>query len=72
MQPLIETLKEIGGRHGKTASQAALNWVICKGAIAIPGARDPVQARENAGATGWRLSGDEIAALDESARRFAR
>jgi aryl-alcohol dehydrogenase-like predicted oxidoreductase len=72
MQLLIETLKDVGGKRGKSVSQVAINWVICKGAIAIPGAKDPVQARENAGAMGWRLTGDEIAILDEGARRIMR
>ena len=72
MRPLVETLRDVGGRHGKSASQAAINWVICKGAIAIPGARDPAQARENAGSAGWRLTADEVAALDEAAARLER
>ena len=36
VQPLIELLKKIGEMHGKSLSQVALNWVICKGAVAIP------------------------------------
>ena len=46
----------------------ALNWVICKGAIPIPGAKNEPQAVQNAGALGWRLSADEVARLDRSSK----
>ncbi len=64
MQPLIETLRAIGARHDRSPCQVALNWVICKGAVPIPGAKDPRQASENAGAMGWRLTPDEVMELD--------
>ena len=65
IQPLIALLREIGQAHGgKTPSQVALNWVICKGALPIPGAKNVRQAQENAGALGWQLSESEMAALD--------
>jgi aryl-alcohol dehydrogenase-like predicted oxidoreductase len=65
IQPLITLLREIGQAHGgKTPSQVALNWVMCKGALPIPGAKNVRQAQENAGALGWYLSGNEILALD--------
>ncbi len=64
-QPLIALLREIGYAHGgKSPSQVALNWVICKGAVPIPGAKNARQAQENAGALGWQLTDAEIAALD--------
>jgi len=53
----------------KTRAEVALNWVICKGAIPIPGAKTGNQAMLNAGALGWRLSDDEIAELDEMSDR---
>jgi aryl-alcohol dehydrogenase-like predicted oxidoreductase len=64
--PLLALLRDIAGRRGKTPSQVALNWVICKGALPIPGAKNARQAEENAGALGWRLSEDEVAALDKT------
>ncbi len=61
-------LGEIGDSHGgKTPSQVALNWVICKGALPIPGTRSAQHVRENAGAMGWRLSAEEVAALEAAA-----
>jgi aryl-alcohol dehydrogenase-like predicted oxidoreductase len=65
-QPLIQLLKEIGTEHGKTPVQVALNWTICKGTVPIPGAKNAKQAAENLGAMGWRLSPEEVLALDEA------
>ncbi|RME45393.1 MAG: aldo/keto reductase [Caldilineae bacterium] len=67
LQSLIGLMREIGAGHGgKTPAQVALNWVICKGAVPIPGAKNARQAEENAGALGWRLSADEVDALDKA------
>ena len=63
-QPLINLLKEIGAGHEKTPAQVALNWTICKGTVPIPGAKNAKQAAENLGAMGWRLTPEEVAALD--------
>jgi aryl-alcohol dehydrogenase-like predicted oxidoreductase len=65
LPPVIKLLQEIGQNHGgKTVSQVSLNWLICKGALPIPGAKNPQQAEVNAGGAGWHLTEDEIAALD--------
>jgi aryl-alcohol dehydrogenase-like predicted oxidoreductase len=64
--PLLKRMTEIGQDHGgKSNTQVALNWVICKGALPIPGAKNATQARENAGGLGWKLTDDEVAKLDE-------
>ena len=66
IQPLIQRMREIGQAHnGKTPAQVALNWLICKGTVPIPGAKNANQAQENAGALGWRLTKDEVAILDD-------
>jgi aryl-alcohol dehydrogenase-like predicted oxidoreductase len=69
LQPLRSVLRHIGEARGKTPSQAAINWLPCKGALPIPGAKDPAQARENAGAMGWRLTPEELAELEKAAPR---
>ena len=57
-------LEVIARRRGRTPAQVALNWVICKGAVPIPGARTKAQAVENCGAAGWRLLPEDVQALD--------
>jgi aryl-alcohol dehydrogenase-like predicted oxidoreductase len=70
LQPLISLVRDTGARRGgKSPAQVALNWLICKGAIPIPGAKDARQAQDNAGALGWRLTADDVAALDAASER---
>jgi aryl-alcohol dehydrogenase-like predicted oxidoreductase len=69
----IGLMREIGQGHGdKLPGQVALNWVICKGALPIPGAKTATQAIQNAGAAGWRLSPQEVQALDEASDKLPR
>ncbi|MBN2007222.1 MAG: aldo/keto reductase [Anaerolineae bacterium] len=71
VQPLLAQMRAIGETHGgKTPAQVALNWTICKGAVPIPGAKNARQAESNAGALGWRLAADEVAALDEASAKI--
>jgi len=66
IEPLLKLMTEIGQDHGgKLNTQVALNWVICKGALPIPGAKNPKQAQENAGGLGWKLTDEEVMRLDE-------
>lgn len=67
LPPVTKLLQEIGLNHGdKTPSQVALNWLICKGALPIPGAKNVRQAELNAGGAGWRLTDEEVSKLDEA------
>jgi aryl-alcohol dehydrogenase-like predicted oxidoreductase len=67
MQPLIKLLTEIGQDWGgKSTAQVALNWCICKGTLPIPGAKNVRQAQMNAGAAGWRLTLEQVKALDDA------
>jgi aryl-alcohol dehydrogenase-like predicted oxidoreductase len=62
---VVAELRRIGdAAGGRTASQVALNWLIAKGAVPIPGAKNRAQATENAGAIGWQMAADDLAALD--------
>jgi aryl-alcohol dehydrogenase-like predicted oxidoreductase len=65
---VVAELRSIGEKYGgKLPSQVALNWVIAKGAVPIPGAKSRQQAEENAGALGWRIDDDDMARLDQAA-----
>jgi len=67
LPPVLKLLQEIGLNHGdKTVSQVSLNWLICKGTLPIPGAKNLKQAELNAGGAGWKLTDDEVAQLDEA------
>jgi aryl-alcohol dehydrogenase-like predicted oxidoreductase len=65
---VVAELRRIGEANGdKTPGQVALNWIIAKGAVPIPGAKNREQALQNAGAMGWEMSADDVAALDAAA-----
>jgi len=64
---LIEVLWEVAERNDKTPAQVSLNWVICKGAIPIPGASSVAQVEDNMGALGWRLPSEDVDRLDAAA-----
>ena len=65
VQPLLRLMTEIGqDLGGKTSAQIALNWLICKGTLPIPGAKNARQAEMNAGSLGWRLTDEQVKLLD--------
>jgi aryl-alcohol dehydrogenase-like predicted oxidoreductase len=71
IQDLLGLMREIGQDHNQaTPAQVAINWVICQGAVPIPGVKNARQARENTAAMTWRLSENEIHALEEASQNF--
>jgi aryl-alcohol dehydrogenase-like predicted oxidoreductase len=71
IQPLLKIMTEIGqDQGGRSPSQVALNWVMAKGALPIPGAKNPEQAVENLGSLGWSLTDEQVAALDAISASF--
>jgi aryl-alcohol dehydrogenase-like predicted oxidoreductase len=66
---LLDLLRQLGEKYGKTPAQVALNWLMAQeGVIPIPGAKNARQAMENAGALGWRLDSEEVAQLEQASR----
>jgi aryl-alcohol dehydrogenase-like predicted oxidoreductase len=63
---LVEGLKEIAQRHGRTPAQLAIAWVLRRPEVtsAIVGARRPSQIRETAPAADWNLSKQDIAEIE--------
>ena len=64
---VVGVVRTIGEAHGRTPSQVALRWLIQKGAVPIPGAKNAGQAEQNAGALGWELNPTDMATLDAAA-----
>jgi aryl-alcohol dehydrogenase-like predicted oxidoreductase len=70
---LLKLMTEIGQDHGgKSNAQVALNWCICKGTLPIPGAKNAEQAQQNAGALGWKLTEEQVKALDEASEEVTK
>jgi aryl-alcohol dehydrogenase-like predicted oxidoreductase len=64
---LVELLKAIGARHGKSPGEVAVAWVLRHPAVtgAIVGARRPGQLRELLSASEWRLTSAEVDEIQE-------
>ena len=57
-------LEDIGARHGKTAAQVTLRWLIQQDHVgAIPRSSNPARQTENFDILDFTLSGDEMAAI---------
>lgn len=70
VSPLLAVMEKIAKKRSKTIAQVALNYIICKGAIPIPGARTQSQLQDNLGAMGWRLAKNEVSLLEKEADKL--
>merc|ERR1739841_103713 len=70
IQPLLTTMATIAKKRNKTITQIALNYIISKGAIPIPGCRTVKQLKDNLGAMGWRLTATEVKMLELEADKL--
>jgi diketogulonate reductase-like aldo/keto reductase len=60
-------LQEIAQRHGRTPRQVALNFLTRHPDVfAIPKTSHVERVRENAGAVGWDLTAEDVAAIDRA------
>lgn len=68
---LMRDIRVIADDHGATEAQVVIAWTLQQPGItfALCGARNPRQAKENAGAGRIRLSPDEIKRISEASRR---
>jgi aryl-alcohol dehydrogenase-like predicted oxidoreductase len=70
---LVEKLREIGNRHGRSPGKVAIAWALRNPAVtgAIVGARNARQANGVMRAGEMRLSDKEISEIEESAAEIA-
>ena len=63
---VVERLAAFCAERGRTMLELAFGWLLARPYVAsvIAGATAPEQVRQNAGALGWQLTADEIAAVD--------
>jgi aryl-alcohol dehydrogenase-like predicted oxidoreductase len=64
---LVEGLRKIAERHGRTVAQLAVSWVLRRPEVtaAIVGARRPGQIAETAPASDWNLSKEDIEEIEK-------
>ncbi|MCI0834644.1 MAG: aldo/keto reductase [Chloroflexi bacterium] len=70
LPPLIGLMRDIGSAHNATPSQVALNWLVARGTLPIPGVKSAEQASDNAAAMTWQLCSDEFERLGEATVGF--
>jgi diketogulonate reductase-like aldo/keto reductase len=62
-----ETLRAVAAECGKTPAQVALNWCVSRpNVIAIPKSNSVARTEENCGASGWRLTTEQLDRLDRA------
>ncbi|KWT82861.1 Oxidoreductase [Variovorax sp. WDL1] len=63
---MIDAMDQVAEETGRTLPQIALNWLLQRPTVAsvLIGARDEEQLRQNLGALGWQLTGEQVARLD--------
>jgi aryl-alcohol dehydrogenase-like predicted oxidoreductase len=67
VEPVVALLRQIGDRYSRTPSQVALRWLLENPLVLpIPGAKNSQQALSNAGALTFRLTSEEVEALDRA------
>lgn len=66
MYNVIDVLEEVAGETGKSIPQVALAWILARPSVStvILGARNEAQLKDNLGAVGWTLSGEQLQRLD--------
>jgi pyridoxine 4-dehydrogenase len=70
MSSLLLEMETIAKERNKSIAQIALNYIMCKGAIPIPGSGSIDQVKDNIGAMGWRLSETEVNLLENEADKL--
>jgi diketogulonate reductase-like aldo/keto reductase len=68
-------LRAVAEECGRTPAQVALNWCLSREAVVvIPKTSSPAHMAENCGASGWRLTSEQVRRLDTglAARRRGR
>lgn len=67
---VIDVLLAVAEQAGKSPAQVAINWLLQQPAVTAPiiGARNMEQLEDNLGASGWSLTPEQIARLDEASQ----
>ena len=68
---VVDALDSVAGETGKTVPQVALNWLLQRPTVStvIIGARNEEQLKDNLGAVGWALTGEQMKVLDKASQR---
>jgi aryl-alcohol dehydrogenase-like predicted oxidoreductase len=67
-QDFLDRLRAIGARLGKPVAQISVNWLFAQPGVTsvLCGAKRPEQIRETAAAMAWRLTADDLQAIERA------
>lgn len=67
---VVDVLEQVAAETGKSVPQVAINWLLRRPTVStvLIGARDEQQLRDNLGAVGWDLTGEQMRRLDAVSR----
>jgi aryl-alcohol dehydrogenase-like predicted oxidoreductase len=65
---LVDRLRAIAAAAGHSVAELAVNWTICQPGVAaaLCGAKRPEQIRECARGSGWQLTPEQLAQIDQA------
>lgn len=65
---VVDVIEGVAKETGKSVPQIAINWLLGRPTVSsvIVGARNEEQLRQNLGATGWKLTPEQVAKLDSA------
>lgn len=65
--PIVEKLADFAASRGKSMLELAFSWLACRPQVAsvIAGATKPEQLEENVKAASWKISAEDMAAIDK-------
>jgi aryl-alcohol dehydrogenase-like predicted oxidoreductase len=68
---VVDVLDQLAEETDKTVPQLALNWLLQRPTVAtlVVGARNEEQLKQNLGAVGWNLTGEQVARLDAASNK---
>ena len=68
---LVEGLRQIAAKHGKTVAHLAIAWVLRRPEVtaAIVGARHPGQIEQTTAGADWDLAEEDVAAIEDLLQR---
>ncbi|MEW6273455.1 MAG: aldo/keto reductase [Thermodesulfobacteriota bacterium] len=63
---VVEDLKALAARHGRSLPQVALRWTVANPVVstALVGCRTVAEVEDNVGALGWAMSEGDVAEMD--------
>jgi len=71
-QALVDMLHQLADQLGATPAQIALAWILAQKEwiVPIPGTTKPHRLEENIGASGFKLTADDLQHIDEAVSRI--